>query len=248
MNLVEFFTEKNRAKTLKDKFETECASRNYQFELVGKDSKNNDIFYCKKMLDASLPTVAILAGLHGDEPAGPYGILEFMKHYEPKLCNLFLMPLMNPHGFNREIRRDANQSDLNRQWDESSRSLVRKLKKIFKNAHFDVVMSLHEDDGANGFYIYGGRHFEKNNLKKIAGFLKKHVNPIEDGEIYGDPVYNGVVEDNNEDKPKHFKSLEFFFDKIGVPNLTVELPGKVKLDERIKIYSKFLTKMLSNIK
>lgn len=247
MNLVEFINQKNRSTSLKNKFESLCAENGIKFKLVGKDSKNNDIFYCKKTINSEKPNIAILSGLHGDEPGGPYGILDFMANNDVTSCNIFVMPLMNPHGFNRHIRRDADQKDLNRQWDESSSAFIKELKKLFKKQKFDFVLSLHEDDDADGFYLYGGRYIGHDSLKIMADILSPHVDPITDGEIYGDPVYGGIVEDNNEDKPKHFKSLEFFFDKLNVPNLTVEIPGKLDLKERVKIYSLFLKKFFDQL-
>ena len=245
MKLVEFFNEKNRFNSLKNKYEALCSEKDMHFELVGKDSKNNDIFYCKKTIGSDKPNVAILSGLHGNEPGGPYGVIDFLKNYDSfDVCNLFIMPIMNPHGFNRHIRRDANQSDLNRQWDENNTKLIKTLKKLFKKQKFDFVLSLHEDDSADGFYIYGGRLIGIDSLKWIAEILATHIKPISDGEIYGDPVYGGVVEANDEKKPKHFKSLEFFFDKINVPNLTLELPGDLKLEKRIETYSEFLRKFM----
>ena len=248
MNLLEFFNERNRASSLKSKFETICNSSGFDIVKIGTDSKNNEIFYCKKVLDKKLPNLAILAGFHGDEPAGPYGILNFLKNnLDQKYCNLFLIPLLNPHGFNRHIRRDANRSDMNRQWDDSNKKLINRLKKLFKGQEFDFTLSLHEDDSVDGFYVYGGKMIEKQQLTMIADMLTKYLPPIEDGEIYGDPVFKGVVEANNEDKPKHYKSLEFYFDKIKIPTVTVEISGSLPLEKRIKIYSHFLTKFIKHL-
>lgn len=248
MNLVEFFNEKNRAKSLKNKFEALCDSSGFELVKIGTDAKNNEIFYCQKIINDNLPNIAILSGLHGNEPAGPYGVYDFLQdNSDQNICNLFLVPLLNPHGFNRHIRRDANKSDMNRQWDDSSRKLINRLKKLFKGKNFDFVLSLHEDDSVEGFYVYGGKTISNSQLQIVANILKTHLPPIEDGEIYGDPVYKGIVEESNEDKPKHYKSLEFFFDKIKVPNVTIEISGSLPLDQRIKIYSQFLTKFLKRL-
>lgn len=248
MNLFEYLKERNEFSSLKQKFEKLCEDHDMDFHVVGKDSKNHEIFYFQKFPDLKKPYVAILSGLHGNEPGGPYGVYEYLTSNAADLpCNLFVMPLMNPHGFNRHIRRDANQNDLNRQWSDSSRKLIRKLKKLFSKQDFDLVLSLHEDDSVDGFYTYGGKLIDHEKLKIIAKILKPHIDPIEDGEIYGDPVYGGIVEDINLKKPKHAKSLEYFFDKINIPNITVEISGKLPLDQRTKIYKHFLTKCLNSL-
>lgn len=248
MNLYEYLQERNEFSSLRQKFETLSNNFDMNFKIVGKDSKNHEIFYCQTLPDLNKPYVGILSGLHGDEPGGPYGIYKYLSSEGDKLpCNLFVMPLMNPHGFNRHIRRDANQKDLNRQWSESSRKLISRLKKLFRKQKFDLVLSLHEDDSVDGFYIYGGKLVPQKKLKFVADILSPHLKPIEDGEIYGDPVYGGIVESIDDNKPKHAKSLEFFFDKLEVPNITIELSGKLPLEKRIKIYQELLTKYLRKL-
>lgn len=247
MNLYEFFHEKNRSSFLKSKFENLCIREKCEFKNVGQDSRGNEIFYCKKYFDDKKPYVGILSGLHGNEPAGPEAMFDFfLKHLSTANndVNLFLMPLLNPHGFNRFIRKDANNTDMNRQWDKTSRKLIKNLKKLFLDQNFDLVISLHEDPNVDGFYVYGGRYIKGEKLEAIASILEKFMKPIKDGEIYGDPVFKGMVEDGNEDKPKHKKSLEFFFDKNSVPNVTVEISAKDKIESRVKIYRTFLAKIL----
>jgi predicted deacylase len=247
MNLFEFLHEKNRSSLLKSKFENLCIRAKCEFKNVGQDSKNNEIFYCKKYFDDKKPYVAILSGLHGNEPAGPEAVYEFFsKHISVSNddVNLFLMPLLNPHGFNRFIRKDANNTDMNRQWDKNNRKLIKNLKKLFIDENFDLVISLHEDPNVDGFYVYGGRYIKGDQLEAVANILNKFMQPIKDGEIYGDPVFGGMVEDGNEDKPKHKKSLEFFFDKNKIPNVTAEISARGNIESRIQIYRKFIAKIL----
>ncbi len=248
MNLYEFFNDKNRASALKSKYENMCIQSGMKFKVFGKDSKNNDIFYCYTNGNQDKPKIALLSGLHGNEPAGPHAILDYLLSGKTNdEINLFVMPLLNPHGFNRFIRKDGNNTDMNRQWNESSRKLIRRLKKLFLMKKFDMVISLHEDPSVDGFYVYGGRYIKGKNLKSIADIIRNYMKPIKDGEIYGDPVYDGVVEDNNEEKPKHKKSLEFFFDRNNIPNITVEISGKGDLEDRIEIYRKFLEELLKTL-
>jgi hypothetical protein len=242
MNLLEFFSEKNKYKLLKLGFEKACVDNNCEFKVFCKDSKNNDIFRCTHEAGDSFPKLAILSGLHGDEPGGPHGILKFLldkNNY--KNINLLSIPVLNPHGIERHIRRDSANKDLNRQWDSNDRKIVAKTKKMILKFSPNALLSLHEDESVDGFYLYPSKGFSDGLLKKTVSILKKHLEPIEDGSIHGDPVKNGIVSNPNVNKPKHHKSMEFFFEKRKIPNITLELPSRLPLDKRTKIYCDVLT-------
>lgn len=67
------------------------------------------------------PTVLVSAGVHGDEPAGVYAIVDFLEHeagqYADKV-NLCVFPCMNPGGFEANTRHTMSGVDLNRSFDD----------------------------------------------------------------------------------------------------------------------------------
>ena len=241
MNLLEFFSEKNNYKVLKLGFEKTCFDNGCKFKTFCKDSKNNDIFTCLHESEKSFPKLAILSGLHGDEPGGPYGILDFFKDKDNyKNINLLSIPVLNPYGIERNTRKDDSNTDLNRQWDSNDRKIVYKTKKMILKFKPDVLLSLHEDASVDGFYLYPSIGVPSKLLKKIRSMLGTYLEPIKDGNIHGDKVADGIVYDPNVKRPKHKKSMEFFFEKRKIPNITLELPSRLTLDNRRKIYCDIL--------
>ena len=221
-----------------------------KFNIFCKDSKNNNIFSCLYKTDKDLPRLAILSGLHGDEPGGPYGILDFLKNkkfYEN--TNILSIPIMNPYGIEKKIRNDATNKDLNRQWDSNDRKIVTRTKKIVLKFKPNLLLSLHEDSSVDGFYLYPSKNFSKKLLEKIYHFLKKHLPNINKNCIHGDNVVDGIVESpKNPSRPKHTKSMEYFFEKKGIPNITIELPSKLSLEKRSKIYCDVLAQISAILK
>ncbi|MBI2524012.1 M14 family metallocarboxypeptidase [Candidatus Peregrinibacteria bacterium] len=63
------------------------------------------------------PTVMLSAGVHGDEPAGVYALLDFlhngMREYGDR-CNFVVFPCVNPSGFEAGMHCTMNGVDLNR--------------------------------------------------------------------------------------------------------------------------------------
>jgi hypothetical protein len=46
-------------------------------------------------------------------------------------------------------------------------------------------------------------------------------------------------------KPKHYASMEKFFEKQGTPNVTLEIPGDLSLGKRVDAYRDILINFLN---
>jgi hypothetical protein len=240
MNLVEFFNEKNLYTQIKNNFMHACKSHGGIFKIFCKDTKNNDIFYCKHDVADKKPRIVLVSGLHGDEPGGPLGLFDFYQKCDVNKANFLLLPILNPYGFYKSTRKDDMRRDLNRAWDKNDRQMVIKSKKLLLQFRPNVLFSLHEDKNVDGFYLYPSANFSQALCRLICKKIGKYINPITDGEIYGDRVENGIVSSPNVQKPKHAKSLEYFFEKKDIPNITIEIPANIDLGIRKKIYSSLL--------
>jgi predicted deacylase len=126
------------------------------------------------------PRVLISAGIHGEEPAGVYALLEFMnKGLAGYLAHFsfLILPCLNPYGFTRGVRFGSQAADLNRSFDKGDRvpeiAAVRELLGRFPGP-YALAIDLHEtdtymprgkafsvEDIPSGFYLYettpGGR-------------------------------------------------------------------------------------------
>lgn len=63
----------------------------------------------------TLPHVLLAAGFHGDEPAGSWGLLNFLQHNSPLLLDkirLTFLPLVNFSGMRAGLRLNAHGEDL----------------------------------------------------------------------------------------------------------------------------------------
>jgi hypothetical protein len=105
---------------------------------------------------AGSPTVALSAGVHGDEPAAPWALLSLAR--DGLLDRRFayrIWACTNPSGYERGTRANAEGNDINRSFDRGgttpeSRAIV----TANRDRTFALALDMHEDFEANGFYTY----------------------------------------------------------------------------------------------
>jgi murein peptide amidase A len=106
--------------------------------------------------DSRQPAVAIAAGVHGDEPAGPWALLELVE--TQALDERFayrIWPCTNPTGFDAGIRANADGVDVNRTFGgEGGSPEARAILRANRQRTFALSLDLHEDCDAAGFYCY----------------------------------------------------------------------------------------------
>lgn len=111
---------------------------------------------CLDIGDPSLPRVAIAAGLHGDEPAGPWALLELVETdaLDPRFAYR-LWPCVNAGAFELQTRENADGIDVNRTFAGGGAS-AEAAAVLAANCgqRFALSLDLHEDCDARGFYCY----------------------------------------------------------------------------------------------
>lgn len=100
--------------------------------------------------------IYVSAGIHGDEPAGPVLMHELLKRNDwPFDAEILLIPCLNPTGFRLSTRENAEGIDLNRDYlhrrAAETKAHVELLERL---PQFDLMLCLHEDWEARGFYLY----------------------------------------------------------------------------------------------
>lgn len=106
--------------------------------------------------DPALPAAAIAAGVHGDEPVGPWALFELVEsqRLDPRL-SYCILPCTNPTGFDAKTRENARGTDVNRSFEGSGRTPeARAVLAFLRNHSFLLSIDLHEDCDAAGFYCY----------------------------------------------------------------------------------------------
>jgi predicted deacylase len=242
----EFIAGRENFSKLKNKFEKLCKKYGCDFEILSKDAKGNDIFAIRTP-DTGGSKVVIIAGLHGDEPGGPQGILDFFERKNLGVLkkNLLLIPVMNPDGYINFDREDEDDKDLNRQWNKDKvKPAIRTVKQVVIDYKPDFMLSLHEDPNADGFYLYPSKNADKDSVDYIQKFLHSNLQPVSKKTVYGDRVKKGIITKTS-NTPKHYASMEKYFEKRGIPNVTLELPTDLPIEQRKKIYGDLLVNFVN---
>lgn len=102
------------------------------------------------------PTIALHAGVHGDEPAGAWALYECVRDglLDPRFAYR-LWPCVNPSGFAAGTRRNAEGDDVNRSFSRGGTTPeARAIITANRDRRFALSLDLHEDHEAAGFYLY----------------------------------------------------------------------------------------------
>ncbi len=105
---------------------------------------------------STAPTIAIHAGVHGDEPAGAWALYELVRDglLDPRFAYR-LWPCVNPTGFAAGTRTNSDNHDINRSFSRGGTTPeARAIVTANRDRHFVLSLDLHEDHEATGFYVY----------------------------------------------------------------------------------------------
>lgn len=178
--------------------------------------------------------VCITAGIHGDEIAGPLSILTYLTKFKPSSipsATIHFIPLINPIGFDRNIRTDEHNNDLNRNFFERKLLLIQeKLITYMDLIRPSYVLTLHEDVDLMDFYMYAPYYPPPLIHKQLLKIAQKHFPILNDKHIYKDTNYHGIVVEHGKNKT----AFEDWLIKQGIVNtVCIETPGLQPLDKRI---------------
>jgi hypothetical protein len=181
--------------------------------------------------------IYLSAGIHGDEPAAPLAALKLLQADQwPVDAEIFLLPCLNPIGFTRNTRENAEGVDLNRDYRhpkmDSTRAHIAWLKR---QPQFDLYLCLHEDWESHGFYLY-----EQNPDGKASRAAKmisavENVCPIEMAEIIdGREAKSGIIHPNivPAERPSWPEAVWLIVQKSR-QGYTLEAPSDFELSVRI---------------
>ena len=102
------------------------------------------------------PRIYLSSGIHGDEPAPPWALLRLMEEglFDDR-CTWFICPLLNPTGFLHRTRENHAKVDLNRDYKSPQTIEVQAhIGWLRRQPNFDLIICVHEDWEAKGFYLY----------------------------------------------------------------------------------------------
>lgn len=136
-------------------FESLALQRGFRVERFGHIG-DCPLIALTKRTSGPRPRIYLSAGIHGDEPAPPLALLESLEDgFFDARANWFICPLLNPTGFLRGSRDNADGIDLNRDYRHLASAEIRAhIKWLQRQPNFDRAICLHEDWESTGFYLY----------------------------------------------------------------------------------------------
>jgi len=128
----------------------------WRVERVG-EVWNYPFFRVRRQISRDAPTILLTAGIHGEEPGGVEGAMRWLEggEWSKWRVNWFVLPCINPYGWERNHRRNAQRRDINRQFRNPDDCPEAKLvKELVHGQRFQFSLDLHEDVDATGYYVY----------------------------------------------------------------------------------------------
>ncbi|MDF0533144.1 M14 family metallocarboxypeptidase [Shewanella sp. A32] len=191
--------------------------------------------------NAGLPSVLISSGFHGEEAAGPWGMLHFMSELTDTIftqINLTLLPLANPTGFSKGHRFNRFGENPNRGYlsvgDGATPSVEGKLllahAQLLLAASRDGILTCHEDILSQQTYLYAFEPSKQPGAfsQGLLAALTQYF-PVTEAAVIDDcPVENGIIFN-------HFdSSFEAWLVRSGAKaGACSETPAKANFDRRI---------------
>lgn len=137
------------------RFEPAAVAAGFRVERFGEIA-GCPLLAATKRTPGPRPRIYLSAGIHGDEPAPPLALLELMAAgiFDSRAV-WFICPLLNPAGFIRQTRENADHLDLNRDYQDLRSAEIRgHAAWLRRQPNFDLTLCLHEDWESQGFYLY----------------------------------------------------------------------------------------------
>ena len=111
---------------------------------------------CSEFGEIGRPLVTLSAGVHGDEPAGPWSLLSLVRDglLDPRFAYR-AWACTNPSGYAAGTRANAEGQDINRTFSRGGTSPEsRAIIAANRDRRFALSIDLHEDYEADGCYFY----------------------------------------------------------------------------------------------
>lgn len=200
---------------------------------------------------SATPSVYLSAGIHGDEPAGVEGLIQWAGRDLQRLAhwNWQIFPCLNPWGLERNSRLDAEGRDLNRCFSGRRVPQITAQRAVMKGWRHDLSVTLHEDYDARGFYLYEIADARPHWGEGLRDVLSRVMPPESRRTIDGHVARNGVIRrrvfpemmwGHPEAFCLHFHHAQRTF--------TLETPSEEALDRRVLLQRRFLEATLKNLK
>lgn len=120
------------------------------------DQEGHEIFALRGGQSDQGDGVYLSAGVHGDEPATVWALLQWAEANRERLEGepIIILPCVNPWGLVNNARWDEKGRDLNRMFQNETLPFFLSWRKLLGKQQFRMTLNLHEDYDAQGIYVY----------------------------------------------------------------------------------------------
>ncbi len=196
------------------------------------------------------PRVYLSAGIHGDEPAPPWALLRLMEEgFFDDRCTWFVCPLLNPTGFLARSRENHAKVDLNRDYkNPQTPEIAAHVRWLRRQPNFDLIICVHEDWEATGFYLYELNPENRPTLANVMIAAARAHGPIESaGVIDGRPIAEpGIIRPVSDPLLREtWPEAIYLRNHHGALDYTIETPSALPLGHRIATHSAVLKAAIS---
>ena len=221
-----------------DDFHRAAMAMGFQHEVMARVGGYEIPAYSKKK-EEGCGRIYLSSGCHGDEPAGPYSLLEMMNEgFFDDGIEWLICPLLNPTGMMAGTRENAQGVDLNRDYFKKVSVEVSGHAEWLEAQRVpDMFLSLHEDWESTGFYLYEiQKNVCKSMAQKILGAVSNTM-PIEPNDtIDGHEVreQGWIFHQTQADVPDQWPEAIFMAERGATVSYTLETPSSRELKERVR--------------
>ncbi len=192
--------------------------------------------------------IYLSAGVHGDECAPVWALLQWMES-DPEILRrlpVVVFPCFNPSGFVENIRQDHSGIDLNRCFENINHPVIGSWQNYMKGRQFDLALNLHEDYDAGGIYLYELARGNSMGNQLLAGCEK--IIPRETASnVDGSDFMNGLLTRSSdlervveEELGGGYPEAILLFLRYSENSYTFETPSEFDLIRRIEAHQAFL--------
>ena len=213
------------------------------------ESDGHPLFEISSLANGPEKLIYLSAGIHGDEPAGVWGLLYWLLNHIKVLheINLLIYPCLNPWGFINNSRLDSDGRDLNRYWHSKKKSAISSIKERINGLDSCLAINLHEDFDADGIYLYESTVRKKHDdlAHEILSSGSKHI-PIDSRKkIEGRWSKNGIIRPTKDSLPKEgLPEAAFLQENFSGRTFVFETPSEYDLGIRVKAHIAMLERTM----
>lgn len=174
----------------------ESLRQRYVHRRVLGEVEGYPIFGLTCSLRSELPTVLVIGGTHGDEPAGVEAALAFLGRDQSPWLERFqfeVIPCFNPYGYVHNTRHNRQDVDINWAFQQDDVPEVEILRRLVEGRRFEAAIDFHEDWESPGYYLYELRReaalIGPDLVRRVSAVCPVNTNPC----IEGAEARDGVV-------------------------------------------------------